>query len=327
MDGIFGRSRRLPVTHRSYISQPTCLALLLLAACGGDGPDPGTDAAVQGPSGIFGSCTSDSDCPGEGAICRTAAEDGFPGGYCTIECSDRTPCAEERGGGGILYHNCVSRAGDPADRFTCDRVCRNGVDCGRSGYTCLAGAVANGDGICIPVCESDDQCGAGAFCNVYSGSCEAEPPELNGALTGAPCLADADCESGACIEQGTNTAPTGWIGGYCTGNCILPTGYNTNDVFRGDALPAGTCAGGEGNAVCFPADFGESNRGDLGFCYAGCGSTSDCRQGYVCNNQFQMGGTVFTVGICVPGDCGGGVTCPAGSSCVVAGGGNVCAPN
>src|SRR5690606_33578722 len=90
------------------------LFFLLLFACGASacGDTPNLDAGPPDagpplmPSELFGPCQEDWQCPGEGAICRRAT-DGWPGGYCTVPCEDRTPC-DFNG----VYHHCVTRAGE-----------------------------------------------------------------------------------------------------------------------------------------------------------------------------------------------------------------------
>lgn len=277
-------------------------------------PDGGPPLA---PSELFGPCVEDWQCPGEGAICRRAT-DGWPGGYCTRPCEDRTPC-DHRG----VYHHCATREG--ATQAYCERRCLNGIDCGRSGYTC-AGELPPSGGVCIAVCSSDEQCGGGTVCNRYSGACVESPP--TGAVTGEPCAEADDCQSGQCVAE-VNAAgvPTGWVGGYCVGNCILPAGYNTSEFFSGDALPQGTCAG---DAVCLPAE--GYARGDLGTCYDQCQSAGDCRPGYTCLMEIALTGGGFSSyenGLCIPADCAR-TPCPGGYDCVTvntaSGPRNVCAP-
>ncbi|MDW8361112.1 MAG: hypothetical protein RMK74_01825 [Myxococcales bacterium] len=254
------------------------------------GVDAGHDAGLP-PSTIFGPCLDDSQCPGEGAFCRKP-QDGYPQGQCTVPCAapDRTPCDD-----GITYHHCLRR---PEGDF-CEYRCLNGLDCGRRGYTCAGvDEVAAGSGFCIGVCASDDECGGGAQCNVWSGRCMAAgtvPTE--GGRHGEPCRGDADCLSQLCIEQRA-MAPR-WLGGYCVGPCILPAGYNTNTLFAGERLPRATCP--EGN-VCFVN--GTFAEGDLGVCLRECAVDEDCRSsdGYVCVRSFRLpGGTArYENGVCVP---------------------------
>jgi len=231
---------------------------------------------------LFGHCIEDADCMTSGGICRSA-EQGFPGGYCTKPCdsaNDRTACEVTRGGF-TVYHHCADRGAEPEGQFTCEFNCLNGLDCGRDGYTCAVGALPGG-GLCIPVCSSDEQCAWGTFCDRFSGECQAEePPDdpttLGLSPNGGPCSSDGQCASGECFEGGSSTQPTGWVDGTCVGNCILPSGFNNNDFFAGDALPPGTCPGE--NPVCIPRGQAQS-RQDLGLCLQGCSTASDCRQGY-----------------------------------------------
>lgn len=299
--------------------------LTLLAACGGSGTggdDAGmADAFSLTPSTLFGPCVDDAQCPGEGAICRRATA-GYPGGYCTIPCDDRTLCDT-----GSVYHHCIQLEGET--RTYCERRCLNGLDCGREGYSCAGdGTIPPSGGVCIPVCTSDEQCGEGTVCDLYSGECVPPPAPTTGALTGEPCSSDAGCRSGVCVTEVSGGAPTGWIMGYCAGNCVLPRGWNSTSLYMGDTLPAGSC---QGDAICFPG--GQLAIGDLGTCYRACTTDGDCREGYGCLSRFMLssGAASFSNGICVPSDCGTS-GCPSGYTCVAvpaSGGGtrNVCAPS
>ncbi|MCC6874457.1 MAG: hypothetical protein IT378_09160 [Sandaracinaceae bacterium] len=287
-------------------------ALLALGACDSGPPTPDSSVPmVDGglaPSSLFGPCVEDWQCPGEGAICRGAA-DGWLGGFCTVPCVDRTPCDQDG-----IYHHCVRREGEA--QSYCERRCLNGLDCRRDNYTCEGeGDYQPSGGACFPVCSSDDQCGAGTICDPHTGLCTSDALPTTGGVSGDPCDAPSDCRSGACIPETNATGvPTGWIHGYCVGNCVLPRGYNSNTYFDGDALPAATCPG---DAVCLPAGSTQS-RGDLGTCYDQCTSNGDCREGYGCLQQFglQSGGTAsFSNGLCVPANCQSS-GCPTGYECV-----------
>ena len=268
-------------------------ALALLAGCdggGGDTPDAAMstpDAGpVRAPSTLFGPCEVDAQCPGEGAVCRTAAESGLPGGSCTVPCEDRTPC-DAFG----VYHHCVRRPG--ASQSYCERRCLNGIDCGREAYTCQPPPEgAPEGGICFGVCSSDEHCGSGTVCDVASGRCETSLP-TSGGVTGDTCASPTDCRSGFCISEAN-----GWPGGQCTGPCILPPGYNSTRFFTGDALPQGECPADQ---ICL-AVLGGLARGDYGACMIACTSPADCRTGYTCRNQFEGGAGVSTYsnGVCWP---------------------------
>lgn len=267
----------------------TGFGALLLPGCG----DDGTTTPMIEPSTLFGECTVDEECPGEGAVCMTEA-DGFPMGYCTIPCEDRTVCFETLTADLEVHNHCIDRDGDGVKM--CERACSNGLDCGRNDYTCVGEVPPTGLGVCNPVC-SPGGCGD-AICNRDSGECVTEEP--TGAGVGEPCTSNDACRSGTCNEEDPDTGA--WAGGYCLGNCILPSGYNGNSFYDGDGdgvtdteLPQGGCSDG---AVCFPN--GTLDAGDFGVCVDGCRNDGDCRTGYGCRLQFQDGGPTFQLGFCAP---------------------------
>ena len=305
--------------HRLFVF---FIALSLpLAGCDDDG-DGGTDAGPDidagEPGGLFDACNSDADCGNE-AVCRTSA-DGFPGGYCTRACTDRTPCDD-----GFVYNHCLARGEDTEAQF-CELRCLNGIDCGRDGWTCQAGIFPDDSGACIPVCSSDEQCGNGAMCNRYTGECSLESISPSGSIAGEACADNDGCRSGICNPEISDQTgnPTGWVGGYCLGYCILPSGYNTNTFYEGDALPSGSCPDDD---ICFPASFGAASQRDLGFCLDSCTTDGECREGYFCRSQFAIGMSTasFTNGVCWPADCTMN-GCPTGYECTMVGDGAVCAP-
>ena len=282
--------------------------LLALPGCdGGGGSDAGVDGGGLEMSELFGACEADSQCPGEGAVCRVA-EDGYPGGFCTIPCEDRTPC-DSRG----VYHHCATREGET--QAFCERRCLNGIDCGRYAYTC-AGELPPSGGVCIGVCSSDEDCGGTSICDPYTATCS-DAATTTGAITGEPCADNEACRSGQCVVEVSATAvPSGWVGGYCVSNCILPLGYNNSDFFMGDALPNGGCPG---DAVCLPADFAKTAEGDLGRCYAQCTGDVDCRDGYTCLQDIDLASgavSTYSNGLCVPGNCTMD-GCPTGYTCTM----------
>ncbi|RZO52757.1 MAG: hypothetical protein EVA89_30965 [Sandaracinaceae bacterium] len=311
---------------RLFFSVSATACLLLSAPLSGcDGAPPDEDAGVEmdagpplEPSTLFGGCREDWQCPGEGAICRTPA-DGWPDGYCTVPCEDRTPCDVDG-----VYHHCATRQGE--EQSYCERRCLNGIDCRRDGYSC-AGELPPSGGVCVAACSDDSQCG-GLVCDRYTGQCTDTPAE--GAVTGEGCD-DADaCRSGECVpEVNEMDVPTGWVGGYCVANCVLPRGFNNNTFYGGDELPSGTC---QGDAICIPSGNGQS-MGDLGRCYGACTADTDCRGGYTCLKDFQLasgGVSSYPNGICVPGNCSAD-GCPTGYVCVNVTGSDgsprpVCAP-
>lgn len=239
------------------------------------------------PSTLFGACVEDSQCPGEGAICRKAAETGNPGGFCTVPCEDRTPCDFAN-----IYHFCTTRVGET--QSYCERRCLNGLDCGRSSYTCQLLPPDEEEGICFGLCDRDDQCGEGSRCEPYSAQCVPVDAVDEGATNGEPCTERTDCRSTFCISEIDN----GWPGGSCISQCILPSGFNNSNFFGGDTLPQAACPE---NNLCIPL-LGSFTRGDPGACMRSCTTPADCRQGYTCRNQFEGGGGIstFTNGVCWP---------------------------
>ena len=304
-------------------------ALLLLPACGDSSPtDAGADASADmgradagpdlgapdlgpPPPTLYGPCNADSDCPGDGAVCRRNV-DGWPGGYCTVPCTDRTPCDD-----GFSYNHCLA---DGTGHSFCERRCENGIDCSRNGYTC-EGTYPPAGGRCIAVCTSDADCGTGAMCQHETGKCVATgtaPP--SGADVGGPCATNTECSSGLCTPEMVGTAITGNVHGNCFANCILPPGYNPSTTFSGADLPQGSC---QANQVCIPAGSATA-MGDLGVCLHACRLNSDCRmsEGYACARDF--GSAHFGVGFCRPADCMT-TPCPTGYTCTATSGGNLCA--
>ncbi len=247
------------------------------------------DAMIYAASEMYGPCVIDEQCPGEGAICRSPLR-GYPGGYCTVPCDDRTPCE----GLGTQNNHCVQLNGE--DRSYCEVNCVNGRDCRNAGdgYSCLAEQLPTG-GLCIPVCNTDAQCGAGAACDTHTGRCVAAGEQRAGALTGEPCASNDACASGACVPPAN-----GFTGGYCVANCALPMGFNTNSFFDGTVLPSGGCPE---DALCMPFNGSFAAR-DLGVCLDGCATDGECRDGYFCRKdyQLQMGGPTFSFenGVCWP---------------------------
>lgn len=90
---------------------------------------------------------------------------------------------------------------------------------------------------------------------------------------GGGCSSDDACATGSCLPAtDLSGKQTGWIGGYCSGDCST-TG----------------CAQGE----CQPLADGKS------YCLFSCASNEDCRSGYVCDQSLS---------VCLP-DCRKGWSC------------------
>ncbi len=278
-------------------------------------PDVEEDTGPPPPSELFGECVEDSQCPGPGGVCQRPT-DGWPHGFCTKSCTQRVECMDDLG-----FHDCAET---PGYGMVCQQTCLNSPDCLREDYVCI-GRTSDRLGQCRGFCTSDDDCSP-ARCNVWSGECMAEPP-AEGGETGDPCDSDEACKSGICLME-VNGAPTGWLGGTCVANCILPVGYNSNNYYAGDAYPTEQCPGGD---VCVPN--GSLARGEVGLCLPVCENDGDCREGYACDKSItlQSGTYTFDNGYCLPINCDVGPSdrCPEGTSCRTVGSGdnrrNVCA--
>lgn len=294
----------MPGRHAFRLVSAHLLLLAGLAACGSTPVvpnDAALDSAILPMSRLLGACYADWQCPGPGAFCR-AAESGYPGGICTLACTDRTDCDD-----GAVYNSCLTLTGET--NASCQWFCRNGTDCSRPGYTCeVIQGSSPAAGFCIPVCATDAECGGTAQCDTYTGRCVAAGMVgTSGGLTGEACGSNAACRSGVCRQASEGTNFTGFVNGYCQSLCRIPTGYNTSDFFTGDTLPTGTCPG---DAICIPA--GNYGTGDLGVCLDACDGNADCRSGYECLKTF--GTHTFNNGYCSPIDCNaGGATCPMGT--------------
>ena len=333
------------------------LVAAALAACGGEtaSPDAATadvtpvDAApdvapdlveVDKPppqsSLIYGPCRADAECA-EGLTCRTEAASGISGGECNRTCTGDKDCVLILpDGAGAVDGWCPPAVGS-APR-TCVRVCANGVDCERpEAFTCRvynAGTLTEVRA-CIHVC-SETSCINGNVCDHESGRCRPMGTPPTGRTLGQTCQPetrtgsptpppDRICRSGLCQpdfnpDSRGNPFYTGWNGGYCLSRCILPEGFNSSTFWGKPGmtvpLPQANCPMG---GVCLPSS--SYARGDLGSCYQGCTTNTDCRasDGYFCQRQIQLTQTTsrrFANGFCVPVNCTTAATpCPSGFSC------------
>ncbi len=276
---------------------------------------------------LFGECYDDNDCVrlGSAAICRRGS-DGYLKGSCTRPCIDRTEC-EYNG----THHHCESQVtynriigytpyqtgstdagvSDGGVRGSyCQQFCRMPTDCGRAGYSCeILNDTSTGAepvGTCVPICNSDADCGLNSECDEASGVCVGVGRSRTvGAAIGAACTSANACRSSFCIQEQTSGA---WSGGYCARNCLLPAGYvSGNDFFnQGDSLPNGGCPD---DGICAPN--GPDFAGAQGVCFKRCTVAADCgRTGYTCQRRFQVGtdgngaavlSRMFETGRCWPG--------------------------
>ncbi len=281
-------------------------------ACDGRPSTP----APRKNSPLYGPCFTTDECE-PGLTCRSELSHGFPGGQCSLECTNSEPCARGEGVDGY----CPPATADGSPRF-CQRVCINGIACQREGYTCqtLNGGTLREVRVCIPIC-TDASCENGTVCNHESGRCRGacataptgrtlgqtcEPRTRMGANPSNFCQSDL-CQADWAADSLGNRVYTGWNGGMCTARCILPQGYNSSTFWDEDTdgglrrLPRANCPM---NSICAPN--GSFAEGDLGICLPECRSNADCREsdGYYCRNSFQLAMTQrYANGYCVPRNC------------------------
>jgi hypothetical protein len=215
------------------------------ADTGGGGGDAGmstVDGSTPMSTDIGQACGSDTDCT---EFCATEGE-GFRDGYCTMFCSEDTPCPD----GSVCLQ--VSR-----DQSLCFAECDSAADerqC-RAGYGCAVDVTLPAP-VCIPGCTDDTDCDEGHVCNPERGGSCYDPA----ADWGDGCAESTDCPDGAfCYAE----AWRGWPGGMC-----MAFGCDDTDP-AGGGCPEGT--------ACIPG-----RRPGFGRCVVSCETAEDCRDGYGC---------------------------------------------
>jgi hypothetical protein len=270
--------------------------------CSADGMSFGVcTALVATPRTIGIPCTQNAQCV-RGLTCVTSSTPSGPqGGYCTRTCADDTNC---QGIDPESYcyqesHYCLAACTTDAGEIDLEGEIESleppdlNLKCqGRPELACfplsrLPSARAAEEGVCLPVCQSNADCG-GRFCNLNTGGCDDVAPV--GGDIGAPCTpatAAVDCASGYCQPLG----PTRF---FCTGACSqLEVG--------GCGFPANTPPG-QRQAACVDSIRGLRYR-DLGLCMELCDTPADCAQpGWQCSSLGRFTTQWGRAGFCVPPD-------------------------
>lgn len=302
------------------------------AVCDGAGqttliPDLADPPADPSP----GDCRTKA-CADDGSVLDADAPDDAPaddGNPCTIEgCSAGTPIAHQPVADGT---SCGSPAScgpaQPGFAQTSAEVCQGG-SCMTATLTSCGLYVCGGD-TCLAACASNDQCVSGAFCQ--GGLCQ---PQVG---LGNPCLEDADCTSGHCLDGVCcNTGCDGLCQkcdlqgsvGVC-GN--VPSGTDPDDECAGTQTCSGaggctklagdTCAGDAEcvtgqceDGICCSTDCAGACRrcdlaGNLGTCtdVPSGQSVAGCDGGLACNGDNACkklnGQTCNTQSECLSGFC------------------------
>jgi hypothetical protein len=149
-------------------------------------------------------------------------------------------------------------------------VCQMGGACGTAGKSCCANGPACTDGstcmnmLCVavamcgangqPCCANTPMCNNGLVCN--AGNCKPQ-----GAPTGDPCTAPADCDGNKPVCITKDSTGVMWPMGYCSSTCS--TTKNDPNTRINPACPGnnGTCVGTQCETLC---------------------SAGTCRMGYSC---------------------------------------------
>lgn len=211
-------------------------------SCDPTGGILGAGACFDPTAMLGGACTTDAECPMDGA-CQDEANGGWPGGACIAggcDVATNTGCAGDgqciRGTfGGICVDGCSSDA-----------------DC-RAEYACRP-AVGNPDrSYCAPACANDGECTVpGYVCNTALGTCA---PPFDPSRLGGSCSFREPCEGGSCFTE----RDSGFPSGYCAYIGCEPG-------------VSGSCPG---DGVCV-------TRGTRNVCFDACTADTDCRAGYAC---------------------------------------------
>jgi hypothetical protein len=220
------------------------------------------------------SCTTDTDCPGSGAMCYTGNNTTGPGN-CVLSCTL---------GPKLMYLN---------DDISSDGKCnqRNDVRCQAINAT---------TDICLPTCGEDSQCPTGRVCDPQSSVC------VDMAATGLPSGSVCDPTSttaqcaGICVSF---SAADGGAGpAICSEYCELGGDPNSpSDTPNCGGVNVGLCAySPTGNGA-----------GDYGFCANACTTQDDCQlPNFWCTSVMGLTGTMGVAN----GFCFGSTACPNGAS-------------
>ncbi|MBK7586084.1 MAG: hypothetical protein IPI67_38605 [Myxococcales bacterium] len=232
-------------------------------------------------------CSADADC-GEGLTCLTATStqivgQGPAGGLCTKACAaDPTVCASIKPSAKCIgfpdqastTRFCLEQCdfGDPGTAKA--SKCHGRVDMGCSPI--IIPGLGEAARVCLPNCNSDEDCGTGLFCDPGSGLCSATAP--SGDPVGTPCSQSNDTCRGFCekLDLPATSGSTTLCAERCTAGAIAESktscGWNKATA---TAAPA-TC-------IYYPGAVTVPGFGDRGACGQLCDCNADCKAtGLVC---------------------------------------------
>ncbi len=264
-------------------------------------------------NGVGSECAGDEEC-GLASICLTEDE-GFPGGYCTIEDCDQVGCD--------LNSECFVLDINGDDRVVCLEFCTIDLQCDRLDYECFD---VDGENVCLP---SEGASGGQAPSGSIGSGCDIDSEcdedlcltNFRGGYCSSECSSNSDCPSGShcedfgCLQNCSNNDQC--RSGYeCltdelnAPSCVPgnnkvvknPNGQDDGDPCVSDVnCKGGACLReGEGNpgGYCTTLDCDNDTgcNGGIcvinnanGVCRSECDGDGDCRDGYKCVTQAQQG--------------------------------------
>ena len=285
---------------------------------------------------------------GSSGLCAPVADNSDPDNECNADVPNCVSATCH--GGSCAAPNTTACAASSCDNASnpataTQRQCNSGT-CNNmpTALTPNCGDFNCSNGTCLTSCASDTDCHSAAKSHCYMSQC------YSGKGPGSTCVAGTDCNSGACIDNGSgtkvccglasNTRPSscGAADTACSGNirttytcaggsyltcnaataacpggltCASGTGCNTTCACGG----AGACAGGASN--CITGDYCPSNASmacnvcnTVSFCGATC---APCNP--TCTNGSITGASCNGTACSGAASCGGNFACASATAC------------
>ncbi len=240
----------IPVCLQDCASDADCGSGLTCQDLNSDGVNECMpEQEVANGSGAPGdACASTGDCAGgENGFCISEAGNGFPGGYCTVDCTaDEALC--------VAGSSCAALSDTQS---LCLDDCMNTSDCRGDGYACMdltnGGVAVNTPGSCFIAesCDANTPCAdSSTFCvDTATGNFG----DAGVCVTLASCSASNACPTGAtCLDPNTGMTSTE---GLCISDCVGSTANPpcTDGFICAAATAQGFVEAADGEAgLCIP---------------------------------------------------------------------------